>query len=77
MQSAGFTPRTSLHVGVSDMLDAIVCGRVPDPEAIYYRNAKWLKELSQIGLKNHRELLGIMETFGEMRQAPRPHLLAA
>jgi hypothetical protein len=48
------------------MVDAIVGGLIPDPESIFYRNAKWLKELTQIGSMGHRELVGLIETFKHM-----------
>lgn len=63
MRAEGFRPRLSVEVGSEEMVDAIVSGLVPDPESVFYRNAKWLKELTQIGSKDHRELIGLLETL--------------
>ncbi len=67
MESEGFLPRINLEQGIEDMIEAIMSGLVPDPESIYYRNAKWLKELTQIGGKNHREIVNLMETLAQVR----------
>ena len=66
MLDAGFRPRVSVELGAEEMVDAIVGGLIPDPESIFYRNAKWLKELTQIGSMGHRELVGLIETFKHM-----------
>jgi nucleoside-diphosphate-sugar epimerase len=63
MIAAGFAPRTTVDGGSEEMVDAIVSGLIADPESIFYRNAKWLKELTQIGSMGHRELVGLIETF--------------
>jgi nucleoside-diphosphate-sugar epimerase len=63
MRSAGFRPLTTVEVGSEQMVDAIVSGLIADPESIFYRNAKWLRELSEIGSMGHRELVGLIETF--------------
>jgi nucleoside-diphosphate-sugar epimerase len=63
MVEEGFRPRMSVALGSEEMVDAIVSGLIPDPESIFYRNAKWLKELTQIGSMGHRELVGLIETF--------------
>ncbi len=63
MREAGFAPRISVEIGGEEMVDAITSGVVPDPESVFYRNAKWLKELTQIGSKNHRDLIGLLETM--------------
>jgi nucleoside-diphosphate-sugar epimerase len=63
MLDAGFKPRIGVDLGSEEMVDAIVGGLIPDPESIFYRNAKWLKELTQIGSMGHRELVGLIETF--------------
>lgn len=68
MQEEGFSTRVSPEVGIEEMVDAIISGLIPDPESIYYRNAKWLKELSQIGDKNHRDLVHLMESLATIRQ---------
>ena len=67
MREVGFRTRTDVGTGAEEMTDAIVSGLIPDPESIYYRNAKWLKELTQIGSKNPREVVSLMETLAQMR----------
>lgn len=66
MLQAGFRPRISVEVGSEEMVDAIISGLVPDPESVFYRNAKWLKELTQIGTKGHLELISILETMRQV-----------
>jgi len=63
MLAEGFRARMSVEVGADEMTDAIIAGLVPDPESVFYRNAKWLKELTQIGSKGHRELIDLLETM--------------
>ncbi len=67
MQEEGFRTRVDLEMGAEEMIDAIVSGLIPDPESIYYRNAKWLKELTQIGSKNPQEVVALMETLAKAR----------
>jgi len=47
MREAGFTTRLGVEIGAEEVIDAIVSGLISDPESIYYRNAKWLRELTQ------------------------------
>jgi hypothetical protein len=49
------------------MIESILSGAIPDPESVYYRNAKWLKELSRIGTMEHREVMDLMETLTRLR----------
>lgn len=65
-QAEGFRPRVSVDVGAEEIAQAIVSGAIPDPESVFYRNAKWLSELTQIGGKDHRELASLMETIARM-----------
>jgi hypothetical protein len=58
-------------MGAEEMIEAIVSGLIPDPESVFYRNAKWLKELTQIGSKDHRELVGLLETIAQVRPLAR------
>jgi len=67
MQEAGLQTRVDIGMGAEEMIDAIVSGLIPDPESIYYRNAKWLKELTHIGAKDPREVMSLMETLAQMR----------
>jgi hypothetical protein len=55
------------------MIEAIVSGLIADPESIFYRNAKWLKELTQVGSMGHRELVGLIEAFKHAGSEPRGH----
>lgn len=67
MQKAGFETRVGLEFGATEMIEAIITGRIPDPESVYYRNAKWLKELSRIGSTDHGQLIGLAETLAQIR----------
>jgi hypothetical protein len=49
MLDSGFRARMSVEMGAEEMVDAIVSGAIPDPEATFARNPKWLKELAPIG----------------------------
>jgi nucleoside-diphosphate-sugar epimerase len=71
LRAAGFAPRLSVQVGAEQLVDAIVSGLIPDPESIFYRNAKWLKELSQFGPLQHAGALRLMETLSSLRPAAR------
>ena len=67
MTAAGFQALTSVRVGAEQLVDAIVSGLIPDPESIYYRNAKWLKELSRFDDREHADTLKLMETLSGMQ----------
>jgi len=60
---AGFHTQVGVRPGAEQLVDAIVSGLIPDPESIYYRNAKWLKELQGIGSRDHKEILQLMEAM--------------
>jgi nucleoside-diphosphate-sugar epimerase len=62
----GFRPRVSVEAGAEQVCEAIVSGVIPDPESLFYRNAKWLSELTHIGGKSHKDLARLMETIGRM-----------
>jgi nucleoside-diphosphate-sugar epimerase len=62
----GSEPQVDVAAGAEEMCEAIVSGAIPDPESVFYRNAKWLAELTHIGGKNHRDLVGLMETLARM-----------
>ncbi len=57
----------TVRAGAEEMIEAIITGVIPDPESIFYRNAKWLKELTHIGTKEHRDVMTIMETLAQIR----------
>ena len=67
----GFQTRVGVEAGAEEMVEAIVSGAIPDPESIFYRNAKWLRELAQIGSKTHRDIAGLLETLARVNPAPR------
>jgi len=67
MLEAGFQPLTSVRVGAEQLVDAIVSGLIPDPESIYYRNAKWLKELCRFDDRKHADALKLMETLSGLQ----------
>jgi nucleoside-diphosphate-sugar epimerase len=69
LRKEGFKARLSVATGAEAIIDAIVSGMIRDPESVFYRNAKWLRELTHIGEKDHREVMGLMET---MALAGRP-----
>lgn len=61
MKEEGIIPRVDIRTGAEEIIDAIVTGRIADPEAVYYRNAKWLKELTQLGGHEHHALVGMLD----------------
>jgi nucleoside-diphosphate-sugar epimerase len=71
MREEGFQTRIGVDLGAEEMTEAIVSGLIPDPESIYYRNAKWLKELTHIGSKGHRDIVNLMETLVQIHAASR------
>jgi nucleoside-diphosphate-sugar epimerase len=68
MQQEGIVPRVRVRDGAEEMVEAIVTGRVADPEAVFYRNAKWLKELSELGQRDHGSLVGMLDMMAALRQ---------
>ena len=71
VREEGFETRIDVEMGAEEMVDAIVSGLIPDPESIYYRNAKWLNELTQLGTKDHREIIDLMETLAQIHSPSR------
>jgi nucleoside-diphosphate-sugar epimerase len=63
MRAEGFQPLTGISTGAEAIVEAIVTGFIRDPESVFHRNAKWLKELSQIGTKGHLEVVNLLETM--------------
>ena len=63
LNNEGFVTRVNAGTGAESMMEAIISGLIPDPESIFYRNAKWLKELTHIGEKDHREVMGLIEAW--------------
>ena len=67
MLDEGIQPRVTVTAGAEEIVEAIVTGRIADPEAIYYRNAKWLKELTGLGKQDHRGLIGMLDMIATSR----------
>jgi nucleoside-diphosphate-sugar epimerase len=67
MRDEGIQPRVTVTAGAEEIVEAIITGRIADPEAIYYRNAKWLKELTGLGKQDHRGLIGILDMIATSR----------
>jgi len=65
MIKSGFIPKVSVSLGSEEIIDAITTGLIQDPESIFYRNAKWMKELTQFGDSNHKEFVGLMESMAK------------
>ena len=63
MREEGIEPRVDVRAGAEEIVEAIVTGRIADPEAIFYRNAKWLKELTGLGQQDHRALMGMLDVI--------------
>jgi len=68
MKDEGITPTVKVQSGAEEIIEAIVTGRIADPEAVYYRNAKWLKELSELGNRDHRSLIGMLDLMASSRR---------
>jgi nucleoside-diphosphate-sugar epimerase len=67
----GFQPKVDVRTGAEEMMDTIVSGAIPDPESVFYRNAKWLNALTHIGSFQHRDIVGLMENFTAAHHAGR------
>lgn len=63
----GFITRSDCEAGAEEMMEAIVSGVISDPESIFYRNAKWLKELTRVSSMRHLEVVQLMEIMGGSR----------
>ncbi len=66
MHSEGFRTRISVGEGAETIAEAIVSGLIGDPESLFYRNAKWLKELTHVGSMDHRQLVQLIESFSAL-----------
>lgn len=67
MKEEGIAPSVSVSTGAEEIVEAIVTGRIADPEAIFYRNAKWLKELTGLDSRDHRGLIGMLDMIASAR----------
>ncbi len=63
MIDEGFQTRVDVLEGAEGIAEAIVSGSISDPESVFYRNAKWLKDLTTIGSMDHRQLVQLLENF--------------
>ena len=63
LRKAGFEAKTDVRTGAEALVDAITGGLIRDPESIYYRNAKWLKELTALKDEDHIHITTIMDTI--------------
>jgi nucleoside-diphosphate-sugar epimerase len=67
MRDAGFHPQVTVAAGAEGIAEAIVCGLVPDPESIFYQNAKWLREFTQLRDSDHLRIVDFIEDFSSIR----------
>jgi nucleoside-diphosphate-sugar epimerase len=67
MRDAGFQPQVAVAAGAEGIAEAIVCGLVPDPESIFYQNAKWLRELTSVKDRDHLQIMDLIENASSMR----------
>jgi len=67
MHKEGFSARLGVDFGSEEMVESIISGLIPDPESIYYRNSKWLKELSQIGSNDQADMVKMIEMIPRQR----------
>jgi len=62
----GFETKTDIRTGAEALIDAISTGAIRDPESIYYRNAKWMKELTKVGSDDHVQITTLMHTLARV-----------
>jgi nucleoside-diphosphate-sugar epimerase len=67
MRDVGFQPQVTVAAGAEGIAEAIVCGLVPDPESIFYQNAKWLRELTSVKDRDHLQIMDLIENASSMR----------
>jgi nucleoside-diphosphate-sugar epimerase len=63
LRREGFETRVGVEEGAEEIVDAIIAGVIPDPESMFYRNVKWVKELFQNETLAH-EFLKFREMAG-------------
>ena len=68
LTAEGFRTYRDVPPGAEEIMEAIVCGTIRDPESVFYRNAKWLKELTQIGGFDHRHIVDLMDNFNAIQR---------
>jgi nucleoside-diphosphate-sugar epimerase len=64
----GFQTAIDIAPGAEEIMDSIVNGTIRDPESVFYRNAKWLKELTHLGTADHRQMMTLMEQMHSLRR---------
>jgi nucleoside-diphosphate-sugar epimerase len=74
---AGFRPQVGVEAGAEGVAEAIICGLIPDPESIFYQNAKWLQELTHIRESDHLRIVDFIEGFSSIRTLTLPYNVLA
>jgi nucleoside-diphosphate-sugar epimerase len=69
IREEGFQTRIEVASGAEEISEAIISGRLRDPESIFYRNAKWLKELTEVSANDQGHLVELMERFTAAKAA--------
>lgn len=68
LRAEQFKTYVDVAPGAEEIMEAIVCGIIRDPESLFYRNAKWLKELTQIGGFDHRHIVDLIDNFNAIKR---------
>ena len=63
----GFETKTDVEAGAEALVDAIISGQIQDPESVFYRNAKWLKQLTDLDPEDHASMVTLLDTFARHR----------
>ncbi len=63
MTAEEFRPRVDIRTGAEEIIEAIMEGRIADPEAVLHRNAKWLKELGDLGGRDDQNLIARLDVL--------------
>lgn len=71
MRAEGFVPRVTVEEGAEEVMEALVSGAIPDPESLYYQNAKWLAELRGIGPTESNGLVELAERLIHEGRVPQ------
>ena len=66
LRDEGFETHGDVRGGSETLIEAIVTGAIQEPEAVFYRNAKWLKELSHLETKNHLQVMTLLESMAQV-----------
>jgi nucleoside-diphosphate-sugar epimerase len=66
-RNEGFQPMIPLEVGAEELVEALVTGRIPEPDSILYRNVNLIKELSGFSSQEHRGILDLIDKLSKVR----------